>query len=90
MGRALAIAKGTVVGYVTAGLLGLAAAILLAVLLNFAGVTASIGLGPVPLLTVWSGPTVFGFSTEWGLWLVAVVGAVSGAVLTWRREPVAA
>ncbi len=74
----------------TAGLLGLAAAILPAVLLNFAGVTASVGLGPAPLPSVLSGPAVFGFGTEWGLWLLAVVVAAGAAALAWRREPVAA
>ncbi len=46
----------------------------------------TVGIGPVPLMSFWSSGASYGFQSEWGVALLAYLGAAVGAAMAIRRQ----
>jgi hypothetical protein len=46
----------------------------------------NIGVGPLPLVSMWNSPARNGFETQWGIGALSVLGAVAGLGLGLRRQ----
>ena len=46
----------------------------------------SLSVGPVGLMSSWSGPSGYGFQTEWGVGASSYVGAVGGIIVGLRND----
>jgi hypothetical protein len=48
--------------------------------------SVSLSVGPVGLMSSWSGPSGYGFQTEWGVGAMAYAGGVVGVIVGLRND----
>jgi hypothetical protein len=85
--RALDLAKSALLGYLTVFVVCLFAVVVLLLATFVTGPTSlNIGVGPLPLVSMWNSPLGNGFETQWGLVALSVLGAVAGLGLGLRRQ----
>jgi hypothetical protein len=90
MRRIVALAKAAFAGAFLAGLFGMAVVILIGTACIALGVpSVHLAAGPIPFMTAYSG-NEYGFSSDWGVWLVAPLGAIVAMATELRRRPRAA
>jgi hypothetical protein len=84
--RGIAVAKLVVIGYLAVVIVGLAAIVFIGAAAFLANASSfDVSLGPVPLMSYWRDGASWGFSSGWGIGLLAPIGAVVGLVLGIRR-----
>ena len=85
--RALDLAKAAVIGYLTVLVVCLFAVVVLFLVTFVTGPTSlNIGVGPLPLVSMWNSPAGNGFETQWGIGVLTGFGAVAGLGLAIRRQ----
>jgi|GEM_PF-1367242 len=58
-----------------------------AIAASLAGVhSMSLSVGPVGLMSSWSGPSGYGFQTEWGVGAMSYAGGVVGIIVGLRSD----
>ena len=85
MERSAGLLKAFVIGCFVSGLAAIAGAMLVGTALMVAGVTVTLGIGPVPFMAVCSGPNGYGYSSDWGLAVVPLLGGATRVVQELRR-----
>ena len=87
--RALDLAKAAVIGYLAVFVVCLfAVAVLMGAALATGTSSLNIGIGPIPLVSLWNSAAGWGFGTQWGLVALSVLGAVAGLGLAIRQQPI--
>jgi len=85
--RAIDLAKAAVIGYLTVLVVCLFAVVVLFLVTFVTGPTSlNIGVGPLPLVSMWNSPAGNGFETQWGIGALSVFGAVAGLGLAIHRQ----
>ena len=85
--RAIDLAKSAVMGYLKVLVVCLFAVVVLFLVTFVTGPTSlNIGVGPLPLVSMWNSPAGNGFETQWGIGALSVFGAVAGLGLGLRRQ----
>jgi hypothetical protein len=83
----LAVARSAVYGYVAAFLMIVFAIVMVSVLALVASVPrVSVGIGPLPLMSFWHSGSGNGFQSEWGVVVLAFLGAAVGAAVAVRGQ----
>jgi len=89
--RAIDLAKSAVMGYLKVLVVCLFAVVVLFLVTFVTGPTSlNIGVGPLPLVSMWNSPSGNGFETQWGIGVLAGLGAVAGLGLAIHRQLVRA
>jgi hypothetical protein len=87
----IVLARSALYGYLLAFLMIVLGIVLLSVIGLLAGVSRlTIGIGPVPVMSFWSSSAGNGFQSEWGVPVLACLGAAIGAAVALRRQHAAA
>lgn len=85
--RAIDLAKSAVMGYLKVLVVCLFAVVVLFLVTFVTGPTSlNIGVGPLPLVSMWNSPAGNGFETQWGIGALSVFGAVAGLGLGLCRQ----
>ena len=85
--RAIDLAKSVVMGYLTVHVVCLFAVVVLFLVTFVTGpISLNIGVGPLPLVSMWNSPAGNGFETQWGIGVLTGFGAVAGLGLAIRRQ----
>jgi len=83
----LAIGKGIFFGWLLGGLIGICVVLTIGAISMATGQSGStVGLGPIPIASVWSNASGYGFRSEWGLVLFTITGMVVGGLLAIRSR----
>jgi hypothetical protein len=83
----LDVARSALYGYMFAFLMIVFAVVMMSVIALIASVPRlTVGIGPVPLMSFWSSGASYGFQSEWGVALLAYLGAAVGAAVAIRRQ----
>lgn len=83
--------KGGVIGFLFVGLIVVCLTMTLGTMVSMLSLhSATLSLGPIPLMSAWSDSNGYGSSSGWGLGALCYVGAAAGVVLALRRRPVPA
>ena len=86
-----AVARSAVYGYVAAFLMIVFAIVMVSVMVSVLALVASVprvsvGIGPVPLMSFWNSGSGYGFQSEWGVAVLAYLGAAVGAAVAIRGQ----
>lgn len=80
-------ARSALYGYVLTFLMIVLGIMLLSVIALLAGVSRlTIGIGPVPVMSFWNSGVGYGFQSDWGVPVLACLGAAVGAAVALRRQ----
>jgi uncharacterized membrane protein AbrB (regulator of aidB expression) len=83
----LAIGKGILFGWLLGSLIGICVVLTIGTISIATGQPEStVGLGPIPIATVWSNASGYGLHSEWGLVLFTIAGMVVGGLLAIRSR----
>jgi hypothetical protein len=86
--RIISAARGGVVGFLVAGLVVICLTMTLGTIVSVLNLhSATLSLGPIPLMSAWSSSDGYGSSSGWGLGAMCYVSAAVGVVLALRRKP---
>lgn len=89
--RIISAVKGGVVGFLLVGLVVISLTMTLGTIVSVLDLhSATLSLGPIPLMSAWSNSDGYGASSGWGLGVMCYVGAAVGVVLALRRTPAGA
>jgi hypothetical protein len=81
------VAKWALLGYLLTFLLLVSGVVLLSTIALVASVPRlTLGIGLVPLMSLWNSSAGYGFQSEWGVGLVSCFGAAVSAVMAMRRQ----
>jgi hypothetical protein len=81
--------KGGLIGFLLVGLMVVCLTMTLGTLVSLLSLhSATISLGPIPLMSAWSDSNGYGSSSGWGLGVLCYVGGAAGVVLGLRGRPV--
>lgn len=85
--RAIPVAGYAVGGYLLVFLVAVSVTIIASAVALASGVSAlDLDIGPMPLMSFNHNAAGYGFQSEWGVAVLAYVGAMAGAVLAIRRQ----
>ena len=83
----IVVARSALYGYMLAFLIIVLGIMLLSVIGLLAGVSRlTIDVGPVPVMSFWNSSAGYGFQSEWGVSVLANLGAAAGAAVALRRQ----
>jgi hypothetical protein len=86
--RVISAAKGGIVGFLLVGLIVVCLTMTLGTIVSVLDLhSVTLSLGPIPLMSAWSGSGGYGASSGWGLGAMCYVGAAVGVVLALRSKP---
>ena len=83
----IVLARSALYGYLLAFLMVVLGIVLLSVIGLLAGVSRlTIDVGPVPVMSFWNSSAGYGFQSEWGVPVLANLGAAAAAAVALRRQ----